>query len=48
MSDSKDPPVFDTPLIDSHCHLDFPDFGEELDDVVARAGRAGITHMVTI
>ena len=35
-------------LIDSHCHLDFPDFAEELDDVVARAGRAGISHMVTI
>jgi len=44
----SDPPAFDTPLIDSHCHLDFPDFGEELDDVVARAGRAGISHMVTI
>lgn len=48
MSDSKQPPVFDTPLIDSHCHLDFPDFAEELDEVVARAGRAGISHMVTI
>ncbi|MBO6520580.1 MAG: TatD family hydrolase [Rhodospirillales bacterium] len=48
MSDAKQPPVFDTPLIDSHCHLDFPDFGEELDEVVARAGRAGISHMVTI
>jgi len=48
MSDTKHPPVFETPLIDSHCHLDFPDFGEELDEVVARAGRAGITHMVTI
>src|SRR5438874_1827888 len=24
-------------LIDSHCHLDFPDFAEELDAVVARA-----------
>lgn len=47
MSD-KQPPAFDTPLIDSHCHLDFPDFAEELDDVVARAGRAGISHMVTI
>jgi len=44
----KQPPVFDTPLIDSHCHLDFPDFGDELDEVVARAGRAGISHMVTI
>ncbi len=48
MTDSKQPPVFETPLIDSHCHLDFPDFGEELDEVVARAGRAGISHMVTI
>lgn len=48
MSESKEPPVFNTPLIDSHCHLDFPDFAEELDDVVARAGRAGISHMVTI
>lgn len=44
----KTPPTFDSPLIDSHCHLDFPDFGDELDDVVARAGRAGISHMVTI
>ena len=25
-------------LIDSHCHLDFPDFAEELGAVVARAG----------
>lgn len=48
MTDIKHPPVFDTPLIDSHCHLDFPDFGDELDEVVARAGRAGISHMVTI
>ncbi len=44
----KTPPTFETPLIDSHCHLDFPDFGDELDEVVARAGRAGISHMVTI
>ncbi|MEM7301965.1 MAG: TatD family hydrolase [Pseudomonadota bacterium] len=35
-------------LIDSHCHLDFPDFAEELDDVVARANAAGVGHMVTI
>ncbi len=47
MSD-KTPPTFGTPLIDCHCHLDFPDFGDELDDVVARAGRAGVSHMVTI
>lgn len=39
----------DTPKIsDSHCHLDFPDFEGELDEVVARAGRAGVHRMVTI
>jgi TatD DNase family protein len=35
-------------LVDSHCHLDFPDFAPELDAVVARAGAAGVGHMVTI
>ncbi|WP_142846946.1 TatD family hydrolase [Telmatospirillum sp. J64-1] len=35
-------------LVDSHCHLDFPDFAEELDDVVARAGDAGVGLMLTI
>lgn len=35
-------------LIDSHCHLDFPDFAEELDQVVERAQAAGVKQMVTI
>src|SRR5580658_2344616 len=35
-------------LVDSHCHLDFPDFSAELDAVVARARNAGIERMVTI
>ncbi len=35
-------------LVDSHCHLDFPEFEDELDDVVTRAGEAGIGHMLTI
>ena len=35
-------------LVDSHCHLDFPDFEGELDAVVARAETAGIGRMVTI
>jgi TatD DNase family protein len=35
-------------LVDSHCHLDFPDFAEELDAVVTRAREAGIGRMVTI
>ncbi len=39
----------DLPLItDSHCHLDFPDFEGQLDDIIARAQRAGVTRMVTI
>jgi TatD DNase family protein len=35
-------------LVDSHCHLDFPDFEAELPDVIARARAAGVTRMVTI
>lgn len=35
-------------LVDSHCHLDFPDFADELDDVVQRARDAGLGRMVTI
>jgi TatD DNase family protein len=35
-------------LVDSHCHLDFTDFADELDDLVARAGEAGVGTMVSI
>ena len=35
-------------LVDSHCHLDFPDYQGELDDVVGRAGAAGVGWMLTI
>lgn len=35
-------------LVDSHCHLDFPEFAPELDDVVARAREAGVGICVTI
>lgn len=35
-------------ITDSHCHLDFPDFAGELDEVVARAAQAGVHRMVTI
>ena len=45
MSTDKSPRVS---LVDSHCHLDFPDFEDQLDEVVSRAGDAGIDYMLTI
>ena len=38
------PPI----LVDSHCHLDFPDFEGQVGDIVARAQAAGVMRMVTI
>jgi TatD DNase family protein len=35
-------------VIDSHCHLDFPDFADDLDAVVDRARAAGVERMITI
>ncbi|GAA0770204.1 TatD family deoxyribonuclease [Roseibium denhamense] len=35
-------------LVDSHCHLDFPDFDGERPDLIARAKDAGVDLMVTI
>ena len=35
-------------LVDSHCHLDFPDFGDDLDGVLARAAEAGVDTVQTI
>ena len=35
-------------LVDSHCHLDFPELAADADGVVARARAAGIGTMVTI
>jgi len=35
-------------IVDSHCHLDFPDFDGEHEALIARAAEAGVTRMVTI
>ncbi|RAU22610.1 LuxR family transcriptional regulator [Paramagnetospirillum kuznetsovii] len=35
-------------LVDSHCHLDFPDFADDLDGVVGRAEQAGVGVLLSI
>jgi TatD DNase family protein len=40
--------LFEAMLVDSHCHLDFPAFADDLDGVVARARECGVGQMVTI
>ncbi len=35
-------------MIDTHCHLDFPDYREDLDQVIERARQAGVEKMITI
>ena len=35
-------------LVDSHCHLDFPELRADLPGVLARMGEHGVTHALTI
>src|SRR5438874_3823277 len=35
-------------LIETHAHLDYPDFAPDFDDVLRRATEAGVTRIVTI
>ncbi len=35
-------------ITDSHCHLDFPQFEGELDEILERADAAGVWRMVSI
>jgi TatD DNase family protein len=37
-----------SPITDSHCHLDFPDFDSERTDIIKRALATGVHRMVTI
>ena len=35
-------------FVDSHCHLDSPEFSDDLDGIVSRADEAGVKHMLSI
>jgi len=35
-------------LIETHAHLDYPDFAPDFDDVLLRANEAGVTRIITI
>ena len=37
-----------TMLIETHAHLDYPDFATDFDDVLRRATEAGVTRIITI
>jgi TatD DNase family protein len=35
-------------LVETHAHLDYPDFATDFDDVLRRANEAGVTRIITI
>ncbi|HTV46084.1 MAG TPA: TatD family hydrolase [Stellaceae bacterium] len=45
MSSATPPPAM---LVDSHCHLDFPELAAEQEAIIARARAAGVGTMLTI
>ena len=48
MSDSSAPLGMTNMLIDTHAHLDFPDFANDLEDVLRRARKLGVKRVITI
>jgi len=35
-------------LVETHAHLDYPDFAADFNDVLGRANEAGVTRIITI
>ena len=35
-------------FVDSHCHINFPDFADDSDEIVARMATANVTHAMCI
>ena len=42
------PALTNSQLIETHAHLDYPDFAPDFDDVLRRANEAGVTRIITI
>jgi TatD DNase family protein len=40
--------TFNSQLIETHAHLDYPDFAKDLEEVLHRASDAGVTRIITI
>src|SRR5437899_10047715 len=40
--------ILNAQLVETHAHLDFPDFASDLEDVLRRANDAGVTRIITI
>ena len=45
---SANPPPASPVFFDTHAHLDYPDFAQDLPQVIARAAAAGIAKIITI
>jgi TatD DNase family protein len=40
--------TLNTQLVETHAHLDYPDFANDFEDVLRRANEAGVTRIITI
>ncbi len=45
---SSQPSTINSQLVETHAHLDYPDFAPDFDDVLGRATDAGVTRIITI
>jgi TatD DNase family protein len=45
---NSQPPTLNHQLVETHAHLDYPDFAPDFDDVLRRANEAGVTRIITI
>ncbi|HXX41980.1 MAG TPA: TatD family hydrolase [Chthoniobacterales bacterium] len=45
---NSQPSTLKCQLVETHAHLDYPDFAEDFEDVLRRATEAGVTRIITI